>query len=88
MHEREISDIALLEPYARCRGALRWRINQRRTFMINSRVVMLIGATGLTAALAAPARAEDVLTVHRLSAALAARRWPRRSRLAPSRATR
>ena len=40
--------------------------------MINSRVVLLIGATSLTAALAAPARAEDVLTVHRLSAALAA----------------
>ena len=68
----EISVIALpsltpaaVAPYS---GAF----NQRRTFMINSRVIMLIGATGLTAALAAPARAEDVLTVHRLSAALAA----------------
>ena len=40
--------------------------------MISSRVVMLIGATGLTAAFAAPAHAEDVLTMHRLSAALAA----------------
>lgn len=40
--------------------------------MINARVVMLIGATGFAAALAAPAHAEDVLTVHRLSAALAA----------------
>ena len=40
--------------------------------MIHSRVATLIGATAIAAALAAPAHADDVLTVHRLSAALAA----------------
>jgi len=40
--------------------------------MFHSRVATLIGATAVATALAAPAHADDVLTVHRLSAALAA----------------
>ena len=40
--------------------------------MFHSRVGTLIGATAVATALAAPAHADDVLTVHRLSASLAA----------------
>ena len=29
MHESEISDIALAEPYARCRGVLQWSIQSK-----------------------------------------------------------